>query len=234
MDEPETKLNRQGLLAALAPCLSVVLQAFILWGIFGGALPPRVMAYLAVAGVGSLFSALFLAIWLPVLANRRGLSLIKASRSDRLWFASLAALTALIMPAVAGLELMTFRAAAFGDVGFLLGVTIYAVSFFLTNWAMLHNQHFVVAVTLPGEDESALAATGPYRFVRHPGYLAMTLSSFAPPLLLGSTMALLPALMLTSLLIWRTIREDRFLRQGLANFANYESKVRHRLIPGVW
>lgn len=76
--------------------------------------------------------------------------------------------------------------------------------------------------------------SGPYRLIRHPGYLAMAILMPATALALGSTVALIPAFCYSSLILWRTRREDRFLTDQLAGYAEYRIKVRDRLIPGLW
>jgi protein-S-isoprenylcysteine O-methyltransferase Ste14 len=35
-------------------------------------------------------------------------------------------------------------------------------------------------------------------------------------------------------LIWRLLDEERFLVKNLPGYADYQSRVRHRLIPFVW
>jgi protein-S-isoprenylcysteine O-methyltransferase Ste14 len=34
--------------------------------------------------------------------------------------------------------------------------------------------------------------------------------------------------------MWRLFDEERFLVENLPGYADYQQKVRHRLIPGVW
>jgi len=51
---------------------------------------------------------------------------------------------------------------------------------------------------------------------------------------LGSLWALIPALLSCLLLVVRTIREDRTLRDELTGYEDYARRVRYRLIPGVW
>lgn len=234
MDKSEVKLTRQGLLAAAFPCLGILIQALVFLLVFRGKFPPQAKAYLLVSAISAAASGLFLAVCLPDLANRQGAMRLGPSRADRRWFICYCSLATVILPATAAFELLMFRGAAFGTVGYFLGLALCASGFFLRNWAMLHNPHFVVSIAVPGEVIPALAVTGPYHWVRHPGYLAMALSSLASAFMLGSLLALLPALGLTVLLISRTIREDKFLRQGLTDYASYEGKVQHKLIPGIW
>ncbi len=76
--------------------------------------------------------------------------------------------------------------------------------------------------------------TGPYQFVRHPGYTGALLINIGLPLLLGSLWAFIPSVMTVLGLIVRTVPEDRFLLRELNGYADYAKKVKWKLIPGIW
>jgi protein-S-isoprenylcysteine O-methyltransferase Ste14 len=101
-------------------------------------------------------------------------------------------------------------------------------------WAMAANPFFSTALRLQTERGHHLITHGPYRFVRHPGYMAMLLIVLLTALALGSTLALIPASIYGAIILFRSACEDRFLMNNLAGYANYAEKVRYRLIPGVW
>jgi len=75
---------------------------------------------------------------------------------------------------------------------------------------------------------------GPYRYVRHPGYVGFLLYFFAIPLLLGSVWGLPVAALVLVWLLPRTIAEDRFLQRNLPGYGDYVRQVRWRWVPGVW
>jgi protein-S-isoprenylcysteine O-methyltransferase Ste14 len=56
----------------------------------------------------------------------------------------------------------------------------------------------------------------------------------ATALALGSMTAMIPALGYSGLILWRTRKEDEFLAEHLAGYAEYAAQVRYRLIPGFW
>lgn len=101
-------------------------------------------------------------------------------------------------------------------------------------WAMAVNPFFSTALRLQVDRGHHLVAQGPYRFVRHPGYLAMLLIVPSTALALGSTLALIPASIYGAIILFRTAREDRFLISNLAGYADYAGRGRYRLIPGLW
>ena len=65
------------------------------------------------------------------------------------------------------------------------GVALYLVSSMLNQWAMVHNPHFERGVRIQSEREHRVARTGPYSYVRHPGYLGSTLFYISFPLISG-------------------------------------------------
>ncbi|MGH9446810.1 MAG: methyltransferase family protein, partial [Terriglobia bacterium] len=90
-----------------------------------------------------------------------------------------------------------------------LAVLIPAVA--LQVWAMAVNSFFSTAIRIQTERGHKLVTRGPYRFIRHPGYLAMIVFVPATALALGSLVALLPAFCYSAVILWRVQREDRFL-----------------------
>jgi len=59
-------------------------------------------------------------------------------------------------------------------------------------WALSVNPHFEATVRIQEDRGHRVISTGPYRFVRHPGYLSVILTSVATPLLLSSLWAFVP------------------------------------------
>ncbi len=236
MEQAKTneRLKRTGLLSAATPSLGVLVQALVFLLVFRRALPPRIIAYLVVIAVSALASSVFLATCLPELANRNWATRTLGRKSDHTWQVLFAATTLLITPAVAALELLTFQSAAFGEIGFLIGMLLQTAGFYLLHLAKMHNRGFVSPIVIPGTEPEAICTTGPYRWLRHPGYLAMTLIGLAAPLLLGSLVAFFPALASVLLLVYRTGEEDSYLLSQLPEYQAYRAKVKWRFLPGIW
>jgi protein-S-isoprenylcysteine O-methyltransferase Ste14 len=104
----------------------------------------------------------------------------------------------------------------------------------LSIWAVASNRFFSPVVRLQSERGHHLVTTGPYRFLRHPGYLGTILGSPCAGIALGSWWSLLPLLPMVFLFLRRISVEDRFLREGLVGYADYADRVRYRLVPGLW
>jgi len=76
--------------------------------------------------------------------------------------------------------------------------------------------------------------TGPYRFVRHPGYLGMIITWIGFPLLLGSVWSIIPIVFAIILLLGRTSFEDKTLNKELKGYSQYVQKTRYKLFPELW
>ena len=99
---------------------------------------------------------------------------------------------------------------------------------------MVSNAFFVATVRIQTERQHTVASSGPYRYVRHPGYLGTLLLHLGVPFMLNSLWAVIPALMLTLVLIARTALEYKTLRAELSGYKEYAERVRYRLLPGAW
>ncbi len=58
-------------------------------------------------------------------------------------------------------------------------------------------------------------STGPYQFVRHPGYSSSVVSYLVFPLALGTIWALIPGVLTIELIILLTALEDQMLQEDL-------------------
>lgn len=140
----------------------------------------------------------------------------------------------LAVPLVAGLDTRFGWTHPLGVIRHAAGAAALAMGFGLTVWAMRANAYFSTAVRIQGEREHTVCTGGPYRFVRHPGYVGYVLQTLGIPLLLGSSWALLPALAAICALVTRTALEDRLLQAELPGYRTYAQEVRYRLVPGIW
>jgi protein-S-isoprenylcysteine O-methyltransferase Ste14 len=104
----------------------------------------------------------------------------------------------------------------------------------ITVWAMASNKFFYGFVRIKKDRGHTTITTGPYRFVRHPGYAGAIIFALATPAFLGTLWALIPAGLTVCALVIRTALEDRTLANELDGYRAYSQDVRYRLLPGVW
>jgi protein-S-isoprenylcysteine O-methyltransferase Ste14 len=140
----------------------------------------------------------------------------------------------LALPLAAGLDARFGWTPTLGTGWHWLGAGVFAGGVALISWAMITNPYFSTVVRVQRERGQTVCRTGPYQFVRHPGYAGMLLQSLGIPVLLGSWWALLPGIAAIALMIIRTVFEDRLLRAELAGYQAYAQDVRFRLVPGIW
>ena len=115
-----------------------------------------------------------------------------------------------------------------------IGLALWLLGNILLTWSMGVNPFFEKTVRIQTERGHRVIETGPYRFIRHPGYLGFFGWSLSAPLLLGSWWAFLPALLSIVTLMIRTALEDQMLCKELNGYREYTNKIRYRLIPRVW
>jgi protein-S-isoprenylcysteine O-methyltransferase Ste14 len=172
----------------------------------------------------------------PELLNQRG-QRARALTGTKRWdwmIMSVYAVLLIVTPLIAGLDYRhTWSTPASNGVK-LVGISVLAVSFIPLTWAMAVNRFFEGTVRIQTNRGHRVIASGPYRYVRHPGYVGVILQFVAVPLALGTAAAWIPALLGTFLYVCRTGLEDRTLSAELPGYADFARHTRYRLIPGLW
>jgi protein-S-isoprenylcysteine O-methyltransferase Ste14 len=140
----------------------------------------------------------------------------------------------LVLPLVAGLDVRFGWTSELSAAWNLAGAAVLAAGLGLGGWAMIANAYFSTAVRIQSDRGQTVCRTGPYRFVRHPGYVGFVLQSLGTPVLFGSLWALIPGIVAVALMVIRTSLEDRFLQAELPGYQDYAQQVRYRLVPGMW
>ena len=111
-----------------------------------------------------------------------------------------------------------------------LALVLFVLSSALQAWAMISNPFFSPVLRIQSEHGHNLVESGPYRFVRHPGYLAMSISIPATAIAIGSWLGLFPAAAFVLVIRHRAEIEDQFLRVNLSGYAEYAKRVRSGLV----
>ena len=116
----------------------------------------------------------------------------------------------------------------------ILGFILIAVGYAIASWAMAENSFFSSMVRIQTERGHVVCDSGPYRFVRHPGYAGNILPLPGIALALSSAWTLIPAAVALAIAITRTALEDRTLQEELPGYREYAQRVRYRLMPGIY
>lgn len=171
----------------------------------------------------------------PDLLNERARSmdLEDAKPWDRILAPSLAFGNILIL-IVAGLDQLFRWTSPFSLPVKLVSLVVILLGFLLGSWALVENRFFSGVVRIQKDRGHRVVSTGPYRFLRHPGYAGALWTYLALPFLLDSIWAFIPAVLLVGVLVLRTALEDRTLQEELPGYREYVLQTRYRLIPGIW
>jgi protein-S-isoprenylcysteine O-methyltransferase Ste14 len=116
--------------------------------------------------------------------------------------------------------------------GVLAGDGLVAIGFYFI--FLVYRENTFTSATIEIAANQTVISTGPYAVVRHPMYASGMLYMFGTPLALGSYWGLVPLAAMLPFLIWRLFDEERMLSEHLPGYTDYQRKVRHRLLPGLW
>lgn len=133
---------------------------------------------------------------------------------------------------IAGWDLGHIQFWNLGVEALYFGLILYLISVILIVWSLTQNPFFEPSVRIQGDQ--GVIESGPYQIIRHPGYLSGILWHIALPMILGSGLALLYALLIIVILLIRTDLEDKTLQAELEGYKDYTLKVKYRLLPGIW
>ena len=134
----------------------------------------------------------------------------------------------------AGLDARYGWSAGFSPVLKILGLVVILAGYVLGSYALIENRFFSGVVRIQTERGQHVVSGGPYRWMRHPGYAGGLLTYLATPVFLDSLWGFLPVVFTMVIIIIRTHLEDKTLQQELPGYREYASRVRYRLLPGVW
>ncbi len=171
----------------------------------------------------------------PDLLGERALSMQQSGTVS--WDKILAPLVGLggnLVPLVAGLDALFGWSPAFSLPIKILALLVLVAGYILGAYALIENRFFSGVVRIQSDRGQQVVATGPYAWVRHPGYAGALWSYLVMPAFLDSSWAYLPAVVLAIAVIVRTSLEDRFLQDNLEGYRDYARRVRYRLVPGIW
>ncbi|MGP0019853.1 MAG: methyltransferase family protein [Candidatus Sulfotelmatobacter sp.] len=140
----------------------------------------------------------------------------------------------LIQPAIGGFDAVRYHWSSMPFVFVYVGSILFTLALAMITWVMIVNPFAESSVRIQTDRGHTVITSGPYRIVRHPMYVGIILLYFSTALIWGSVWTLRLGALLMVLLIWRTAREDRTLRQELPGYEQYAAVTRYRLLPGVW
>jgi protein-S-isoprenylcysteine O-methyltransferase Ste14 len=139
-----------------------------------------------------------------------------------------------LLPLVAGLDARFDWSPNFSLPAKTVSLLIIVASYALGSYALIENRYFSGMVRIQTDRGHRVVSSGPYAWVRHPGYAGALATYLVTPVFLDWWWTLVPTVCLAVVLVVHTYLEDRTLQDQLAGYREYAGKVRCRLLPGVW
>jgi len=193
-------------------------------------------AYAAMTMIVLLSSRAVLILKNPELAQERS----QAGQKENVkpWDKILMPITAIYLPliswVVAGLDKRFGWSPDLPDYIQVIALFVIFLGSSIGTWAMITNQFFSSHVRIQTDRGHKVVNTGPYRFVRHPGYAGGLISWLAAPVFFSSYWIMIPTILAIIGSILRTALEDRTLLDELPGYEEFAQRTRYRLVPGIW
>jgi protein-S-isoprenylcysteine O-methyltransferase Ste14 len=229
-----SRLKRAGIRYIFRIHILLFIQAIIFFYSAGRLDIPRAWLFF---GIGSVYYPVSTAVIYrknPDLINQRG----ENRRDTKSWDKILAPLYFLIgyvlTAALAGMDVGRFHWTYLGPSYMLAGIFFYIMGGIVNTWAMITNPHFESTVRIQKERDHAVITTGPYQYIRHPGYGAGIIWTASIPLIIGSAAGFIAGITGIIILLLRTYLEDHILQKELPGYTEYTQKITKKLLPYIW
>jgi protein-S-isoprenylcysteine O-methyltransferase Ste14 len=116
----------------------------------------------------------------------------------------------------------------------IIGLVMWSSAWLIGTLALAANSFAAPVVKHQADREQRVIDRGPYAVVRHPMYSGALLMYVGAALWLGSYAATLGAIVPMIPIAARLLVEESTLRRELPGYLDYTSRVRWRLVPGIW
>ena len=116
-------------------------------------------------------------------------------------------------------------------------VSIAAAVVFLLAYALyaeVLRENAYLSRTIEVQENQKVIDTGLYGVVRHPMYMTTLLLFLSMPLVLGSILSFAVMLAYIPIIAKRIRNEEQVLEAGLDGYADYELRVKYKVIPFIW
>ena len=229
-----SSLNRSGVRSIIVQTISLIIGLAILFISAGTLAWVNAWIYVGLVSIYWVTSTVVLARVNPEMLNERGSVVKKGTTAfEKAWVALVPILT------FGNLVIMGFDAVRF-QWSFMpfwltfIGIFMFIVVSPLALWAMTVNKFFEWTARIQDDRQQYVCTSGPYKIMRHPGYVGLIVSILAYPFMLGSWWGFVLSGILAILIVIRTTQEDSMLQNELPGYKGYANQVKYRLIPLIW
>jgi len=229
------KINLSGFRGILRELGGVFFSAFLLVISAGTLQWVRGWIFIGLIASYQIVYILILSIVNPHLLNERGTLKWSETKLHDKYFVIFYVLFSYGIVMLAGLDVVRFRYSSVPLFTIWPGIIQFAGFAVFALWAYQSNASFVLTQQKENSTVSKqICTTGPYHYIRHPGYLSAIGVLLSYPLLLGSLLSIIPIFFCLILLVLRTYYEDKALTAESTEYAHYATFTPYRLLPHVW
>ena len=227
-------LNRYGVRGIIVQTILIIIGFIILFVSAGKVTWINAWIYVGLISIYHVISTVVLAKINPQVLNERGSVIKKGTKGFDKVYVSLYSLLSFGSLVIMGFDAARFQWSIMPFWLTILGIFIFIPMWLLGIWAMAVNKFFEWTVRIQDDRNQYVCTSGPYKVIRHPGYIGLIISLLAYPLILGSWWGFLPNFVSIFIIVIRTMLEDRTLQKELPGYKDYAQKMKYRLIPFVW
>lgn len=174
-------------------------------------------------------AGIFLMIKNPELLRKRLNAREKESEQKKvLLFSGLMFLSGFI---IAGMN-YRFKWIEMPNIVIIISSILFIIAYIL--YAEVLRENTYLSRTIEVQKDQKVIDTGLYGIVRHPMYAVTVLLFLTMPLVLGSIISFIIFLIYPIIICKRIKNEERILEKDLKGYAEYEKKVKYKVIPFVW
>ncbi len=227
------KLQKSGLKYLLKVGFQIVIGITLFFIASGALTYLRGWIFFAIYSISTIIGVIYLSNKNPEVLNERAKERKNTEQWDKVILKIYVLLAFFIIYIVAGLDIR------FGwshvPISYMYpSLIVVVLSSILGIWAMRENANFETTSRIQDDRIQTVCDSGPYKTVRHPGYLATILWALAVPFAFGSLYMLIPSSLIVIVIAYRTHLEDKMLKSKLDGYMEYTTITKYRLFPFVW
>ena len=155
----------------------------------------------------------------------------KEQQQEQKWVVALSGLMFIAVFVMAGLSLR-FGWYMLPDWAVFVATVVFLAAYAL--YAEVMRENVWLSRTIEVQENQQVVSTGLYGIVRHPMYSATLLLFLSMPLVLASPWSFAIMLLYIPIIALRIRNEEQVLERELKGYAEYEQRVRYKVIPFIW
>ncbi|WIV12730.1 isoprenylcysteine carboxylmethyltransferase family protein [Proteiniborus sp. MB09-C3] len=228
-----TKLEKSGINYLIRVAFQIIIGAILFFVSSGTLKNHRGWVYFIVYAISTVLGVLYLSKHNPEVLNERAKERNNTEQWDNILLKIYVALAFFVIYIIAGFDIR-FGWSSISVLCMYPALAIVILSSLFAIWAMKENTNFEATSRIQSDRIQNICESGPYKIVRHPGYLAIILWAVAIPFVFGSIYMMIPSFLISVIIVIRTYLEDEMLKKKLVGYVEYSNGTKYRLIPYIW